>query len=143
MSDARKQSVAILAHVAEFLANLPEEHLDDLQSGAARLTIIPAGSDQPMPAPGQRRRAQPKAERKPSADAAKIAETLASLDSREAAADLLQPLKVADLKDVASILNVPVPGRATKEVLTVAIIERTVGNRLDSLAIRGTATLPY
>jgi hypothetical protein len=135
--------MAILAHVAEFLANLPEEHLDDLQSGAARLTLIPAGSDDPLPPPARAPRARSARERAPSAAVSEIAEAVRNADSREAAAAMLRPLKVADLKEIAANLGITLPGSATKERLTTTIVERAVGNRLDSLAIRGTATLPY
>lgn len=143
MNDARKQSMAILAQVAEFLANLPEDQLDHLQSGAARLTLIPANSDQPLPPPHRPPRSRVVKERVPSPEMAQIAETLGNLDSRDAATALLKPLKNLELKDVASALGIPITGSPSKDKLITAIVERTVGNRLDSLAIRGTSTLPY
>lgn len=143
MTEPRKQSMAILAQVAEFLANLPEDQLDDLQSGAARLTLIPAGSDQPLQLPNRTSRARATKDSIPSASVTAIAQTLADLDTREAAADTLKPLKLAQLKEVAMTLGITIVGSMSKEKLTVAIVERTVGNRLDSLAIRGTSTLPY
>lgn len=143
MSEPRKQSMAILAQVAEFLANLPEDQLDDLQSGAARLTLIPAGSDQPLQLPNRVSRGRATKDSIPSPDVTAIARTLTDLDTREAAADALKPLKLAQLKEVAGILGINLVGSVSKDKATVAIVERTVGNRLDSLAIRGTSTLPY
>jgi hypothetical protein len=143
MSDARKQSMAILTHVAEFLANLPEDQLDDLQSGAARLTLIPANSDQPIPAPRRTRTATAARERVPSPQMARIADDLAGIESREAATGLLKPLKVAEIRDVAAILGITPVGNLSKDRLISAIVERAVGSRVDSMAIRGTATLPY
>jgi hypothetical protein len=143
MSDARKRAMAILAQVAEFLANLPEDQLDDLQSGAARLTLIPANSDQPLPVQNRSRTTRATKERVPPPEMAGVAEQLTGLDSRERAEALLKPLKVAEIKDVALALGIPTTGLSAKDKLISAIVERTVGSRLDSLAIRGTATLPY
>jgi hypothetical protein len=143
MTDSRKQSLAILARVAEFLETLPDDQLDDLQAGTARLTVIPAGSDQPL-ATKPRARAAGRVVNTPGPAAAEIAEQLRTIQSREAAAALLKPLrKEPDLKDIAAILNVTISGSLPKDRYAAALIEATVGNRLDSVAIRGSASLPY
>jgi hypothetical protein len=145
MSDSRKQSLAILARVAEFLETLPDVQLDDLQAGTARLTLIPAGSETPL-VPKARGQAASRAAKVvvPSAHAGEIAEQLRTVESREAAAALLKPLrKDPELKEVAAALNITILASLTKDKYAAAIVEATVGNRLDSQAIRGNASLPY
>ena len=57
---------------------------------------------------------------------------------------MLKPLrKDPDLKEVAVLLNVNGLGNLAKDKLIDAIVEATVGSRLDSFAIRGNATLPH
>ena len=75
MNDARKQSIAILTRVAEFIATLPEEHLADIESGAAVLTFIPAGASEPLPRPA-RPRAATKATKASTVDVQAIAEAV-------------------------------------------------------------------
>jgi hypothetical protein len=140
MSDSRKQSVAILTRVAEFLQNLPEEHLTELEAGTALLTIIPAGATEPLRRPAPR----PRAAKSATVDVHKIAETVRTAETREEAIAVLRPLrKDPELKEVAVLLNVHGMGNLAKDRLVDAIVEATVGSRLDSQAILGDATLPY
>jgi hypothetical protein len=144
VSDSRKQTLGILTRIAEFLETLPEEHLADLESGEARLTIIPAGASEPLRPAARSRAASARTTKAPAVDVDAIAEAVRSAETREAAASVLRPLrKEPDLKQVAELLNVVGLGNLAKDKLIDAIVEATVGNRLDSLAIRGTANLPY
>ncbi len=141
MSDSRKQTLGILARISEFLETLPEEHLADLESGDARLTIIPAGSHEPLSGV---RVPRSRTSKPTSIDVNAIAEAVRTAETREYAAATLKPLrKDPELKVVATLLNVVGLGNLPKDKLIEAIVEATVGSRLDSIAIRGTATLPY
>jgi hypothetical protein len=144
MSDARKQSIAILTRVAEFLETLPEEHLADLESGAAALTIIPAGASEPLPRAPRPRAATRAAPKASTVDVQAIAEAVQAAESRDEATALLKPLrKDPDLKQIAERLHVTGLGNLAKEKLIDAIVEGTVGSRLDFQAIQGSARLPY
>jgi hypothetical protein len=144
MSDPRKQSVAILARIAEFLETLPEEHLADLETGAAALTIIPAGAHEPLPRPTRTRTTAVRPPKQSTVDVAAIAEAVRTADTREEAAAQLRPLrKDPELKHIAELLNVTGMGNLSKDKLIDAIVEGTVGSRLDFDAIQGTARLPY
>jgi hypothetical protein len=143
VSDPRKQTIGILVRIAEFLETLPEDQLADLESGEARLTIIPSGSGEALrPAPRPR---TPARTPKPTAvDVHAVAAAVRGAETRQAATAVLAPLrKDPDLKEVAVLLKVVGLGSLAKDKLIDAIVEATVGNRLDSFAIRGTATLPY
>ena len=144
MSDSRKQTLGILLRISEFLETLPEEQLADVESGAARLTLIPAGASEPLRPAARTRAASARAAKPALVAASAIAETVGAPESREAAAAVLKALrKNPDLKDVAVRLNVVGLGNLSKDKLIEAIVEATVGNRLDTFAIRGNANLPY
>ena len=133
MSDTPKQSLAVLRRVAEFLEELPAEHLDDLAEGRARLTLIPWGSSEPLaPAKKPRKAAQPPA---PTVDVEAVVARLEAASSRDDAQAILNPLKVNDLKAVATALRIPGPASA-KAPLIRQIIELTVGARLSGDALR-------
>lgn len=68
---------------------------------------------------------------------------LSAMSTREQAHAAVARLKKPELIALAKELSVPRASSASVASLRSAIVERTVGNRLDSLAIRGTATLPY
>jgi hypothetical protein len=133
MSDTPKQSLAVLRRIAEFLEELPADHLDDLAEGRARLTLIPWGSSEPLvPAKKPRKAAQPPAT---SVNVEDVVARLDAASSREEANVILNPLKVKDLKAVAAALRIP--GQAgTKAALIRQIVELTVGARLSADAIR-------
>jgi hypothetical protein len=143
MSDSRKQTLGILARISEFLEALPEDQVAELESGDARLTIIPAGSLEPL-RPAPKTRATARQSKSAAVDVHAIAEAVRTAETRESATATLRPLrKDPDLKEVAVLLNVTGLGNLAKDKLIDAVVEATVGSRLDSLAIRGTATLPY
>jgi hypothetical protein len=130
--------LGILRRVSEFLAELPEDQLAALAEGRARLAYVPEGALEPAPrkraASGARAPKQPA----PPSDAvvAKV-EQLRSLDSREAVDKEINSLQKPELVELAKALSVSQAGRLGKDGLRAAIIEATVGRRLDSLAIRG------
>jgi hypothetical protein len=144
MSDSRKQSLAILMRIADFIENLPEEHVTDLEAGAALLTIIPAGSTEPVSRAPARARAAARAPKVSAVDVRQVADAVRTSQTREAATAALRPLrKDPELKEVAALLSVVGLGNLPKDRLIDAIVEATVGSRLDFQAIQGSATLPY
>jgi hypothetical protein len=144
MSDARKQSMAILIRVAEFLGTLPEEHLADLESGAAALTIIPVGASEPLHRAPRPRAAAKAALKASTVDVQAMADAVQSAEGRDEATALLKPLrKDPELKQIAELLHVTGLGNLAKDKLIDAIVEGTVGSRLDFEAIQGSARLPY
>jgi hypothetical protein len=134
MSDAPKQSLAVLRQIAEFLEALPQDHVDDLAEGRARLTLIPWGSSEALtpPAKPSRKAAHPAVSQ---VDVGQIAANVEAATSREQAQAILGPLKVADLKAVAVALRV-VGAAGTKSALVKQIVELTAGARLSGDALR-------
>jgi hypothetical protein len=134
MNDTPKQSLAVLRQVAEFLEGLPADQVDDLAEGRARLTIIPWGSSEPLTLPrtSTRKATQPATT---TVDVAAIAAQVEAAASRDLAQALLSPLKVADLKAIATELHIAA-APATKPALIKRIVELTVGARLSGDALR-------
>lgn len=132
MSDA-KLSLAVLQRVSEFLADLPEEHLEDLAAGRARLTFIPDGATTPRTP--SRSRAKPSRTAEPSVDVSVHQAALSQMQSRDDGRAYLDALKVKpDLVSLARLLGLGVSG--AKAVLIDRIVERLIGARLNSAAIR-------
>lgn len=135
MSDT-KLSLAILQRISEFLAELPEEHLADLANGKARLTFIPTGATEPHQ-PTTRRSTRAKASRAaaPKVDMSETRDALAGMDSREEGREFLDKFRVEqELRPLARLLGISSSG--TKDILIARIVERTIGGRLNSAAIR-------
>ncbi len=133
MSDAAKLSLTVLQRVAEFLDALPENDLVDLAEGRASITFYRWGEDRPVkPAKAPRRTAKPPA----AVDLAEVREALATMDNREAGRKRLAPLTVATLRSLAGELDMGGLSKETKARLVDKIVERTIGYRLNSAAIR-------
>lgn len=140
MSSA-KLSLGVLQRISEFLADLPEDQLEDLAEGRARLAYIRAGDDVPQPArkvaaPRARSTAAPKVF-VPTQASTDLIERLEALRSRDEATALVEPLKKTALVDMAKTLSIPNPTKLGVEDLKLEIVESTTGRRLDSIAIRG------
>ena len=135
MSNA-KISVGVLQRISEFLADLPEEQVVDLAEGRARLAYIPFGSSSPV-VPAQPTAPRHSAERTstPSEMTAQLLARLNAIDSRHEAAIVLESVKGKALEDVARRLSIPTKLSAGERRL--AVVEATVGSRIDSVATRG------
>lgn len=133
MSDA-KLSLAVLQRISEFLADLPEEHLEDLAAGRARLTFIPDGASAPRaPSPSPKRSAsKPAPEPPPEIDT--VRDRLAQMQSRDEGRAYLMSLRRPELVGLSKALGLGASG--SKSVLTDRIVERMIGARLNSAAIR-------
>jgi hypothetical protein len=140
MSDVQKLSLTVLHTVAEFLALLPADQLNALADGTARLAIIPKDATEPLhlaPAAKPAKRQPSRAAAEPTVDMSEIRDRLDRSTTREEADAMLRPLKQKPhLNALARLLGMRGYSSYTKGELIDAIIEFTVGNRLDSGAIR-------
>lgn len=129
MTDPADLAHEVLLRVAAFVKTLPADQLADLASGAAKLELVPKGGRPARPA----KAAAPALSRPVS----EIEAMLAELGTRQAATQYLNDLKltVAQLRELAKVLNVAAPARATKAAVTTAIVDATTGRRLDSAAL--------
>jgi hypothetical protein len=138
MNDVQKLSLTVLQTVAEFLALLPADQLNDLADGSARLTIIPKGTAEPLQLtanrPAATKRAVSKAPAPPSLEILALQERLDAMQTREGAEALLSTQTASSLKDLAASLGMGKTG--TKKEHIARLVEFTIGNRLNSQAIR-------
>lgn len=144
MSDVAKLSMTVLQRISEFLASLPEDQLIDIAEGRATLTYHAYGADLPaVPMqPAARKAVTPRkapAPRQPAAPVPGAAEAVAELDriaTRDEGQRYLQPMKVSDLRAVAALLGIRGVSKTGKDDLIALLVERTVGSRLNSAAVR-------
>ncbi|MFC7484964.1 hypothetical protein ACFQX7_39830 [Luedemannella flava] len=106
MSDVAKQSLAVLRRITEFLEYLPQDQVDDLAEGRARLTLIPWGSNDPVvPASAKPARVAKSAKAAPIVDVATVKAALDAAASRDEAATVLAPFGVGELRVIAAELG--------------------------------------
>jgi hypothetical protein len=133
-----KIPIGILQRISEFLANLPEEHLADLAEGRAQLAFVPVGSTSKIvPGKAGGRRNPTAAPAMSPEDAQKLINHLEALDTRAAAAAEIKSTPKPALQVVAKALNIPSAGGLGVADLRRAIVEATVGRRIDTIARRG------
>lgn len=65
------------------------------------------------------------------------AATLRACTTRDEAAAILRPLRKSDLRDIAGELGMRTTASQTRGALIDRIVNRAVGSRLDSAALRG------
>ncbi len=128
MTDPADLAHAVLLKVADFVRKLPAGQLRDLADGTAKLELVPRGGRAPV---------QPRRPVEPTVDAARIRADLAGFGDMAAARQYLLDLKltVAKLQALAKDLGISVPSRPKKDQLVQAIVQWTVGRRLDSESI--------
>ncbi|MET7420955.1 hypothetical protein [Dactylosporangium sp. NPDC005555] len=130
MTDPADLAHDVLLKVAAFVKSLPASQLADLATGAAALTLVPRG--------GRTAPTRPAASAKPlSRPVAEIEQMLSEIGTRAAAVQYLndERLTVPQLRELAKVLGVALPSKATKESVTNRIVDSVVGRRLDSAAI--------
>ncbi|WP_432834140.1 Rho termination factor N-terminal domain-containing protein [Dactylosporangium sp. CA-092794] len=133
MSDVAKLSMTVLQRVSEFLASLPEDHLADIAEGRATITYHPYGASKPVTptrTPAKRTAA------KPAQDMTHVVEALEQMHTREEGERRLTPMSVADLRAVAGELGISGISKTKKADLVAMLVERTIGARLNSAAVR-------
>lgn len=130
----KSDAVALVRLVAEFMHDLSSSQLDDLLEGRSKLAIKPAGRVGRGGAP--RKKMSPSVE-----EIQEALERLHSTQSRDEGEKLLEerfPTKPA-LEALARRADLPVQSRDTVASLRDRIIESTIGYRLRSRAIQGSA----
>lgn len=135
MSDA-KLSLAVLQRIADFIAELPEDQLLDIADGRARLTFIPAGSSEPrQPERRPARAAKTTTAAAEPVDMNEAREALAAMNSRDEGRAYLRPFRAKpELQSLAKLLGIS--GSGNKPDVIERIVDRTIGSRLNSAAIR-------
>ncbi|MER7279784.1 hypothetical protein ABT369_35630 [Dactylosporangium sp. NPDC000244] len=130
MTDPADLAHEVLLRVAAFVKTLPADQLEDLASGAAKLELVPKGGR-----PAKAVKAAPAAAL--SRPVSEIESMLGELETRQAAIQYVNDLKltVPQIKELAKVLGVAAPAKSTKPTLITAIVDATVGRRLDSLAL--------
>nr|BFE65866.1 hypothetical protein GCM10020063_103920 [Dactylosporangium thailandense] len=130
MTDPADLAHEVLLRVAAFVKTLPADQLADLASGAAKLELVPKGGR-----PARAVKAAPAAAL--SRPVSEIESMLGELETRQAAIQYVNDLKltVPQIKELAKVLGVAAPAKSTKPTLITAIVDATVGRRLDSLAL--------
>ncbi|MEV4132249.1 hypothetical protein AB0J72_08800 [Dactylosporangium sp. NPDC049742] len=125
MTDPADLAHDVLLKVAAFVKSLPAAQLADLASGAAKLTLV---SKAGAPTTASRPLSRPVAE---------IETMLSEIGTRAAAVQYLndERLTVAQLRELAKVLGVALPGKSTKSDITTRIVDSVVGRRLDASAI--------
>jgi len=127
--------VALLRDLAKQIQSLDEAHLSDVLSGKARLEVVVRAVE---------RRPQRKSGQKLSEEElTKIGDTLRSSGSREEGERVLReklPSK-SDMARLARKLDLPVQKNDSAERLRARLIESTIGFRLRSAAVQGTAKM--
>ncbi|WP_327006852.1 Rho termination factor N-terminal domain-containing protein [Dactylosporangium sp. NBC_01737] len=134
MSDVAKLSMTVLQRISEFLATLPEDQIVDIAEGRATLTYHPFGAAAPA-APATRAPAK-RAAAKPTKDMSVVVDQLGGFQSRDEAERLLKPMVVGDLRAVAAQLGIGGVSGTRKADLITMLVERTIGARLNSAAVR-------
>jgi hypothetical protein len=120
----------VLMKVAEFIRKLPADQLADLASGAAKLELVPKG--------GRVARATtPRKATAPAVSADKVLADIVAIGDRAGATQYVTDLGlgVPAYKALAKGLDISVPSSATKAKVIAAIVEWTIGRRLDAEAV--------
>jgi hypothetical protein len=122
---------ALLVHLADLLRKLPPDQIAELYAGTARLEVVPKAGR-----PTRAIRAA-KAPAELGISVEQVNTDLAKIDDRTAATRYVEDLGLlADqLRELAKQLGASVASKATKPVTVAAIVQRTVGRRLDSDAV--------
>lgn len=132
MTDPADLTHDVLVKVAEFIRKLPSDQLADLASGAAKLELVPKGGRPAnRTAPASRRSVAL------AVSAEKVRADLVAIGDRAAARQYVVDLglTVPQYKALAKDLTIAVASSATKDKTVDAIVEWTIGRRLDAEAI--------
>jgi hypothetical protein len=118
--------------VADFVKKLPADQVNALAAGEMRLALVPRGA---RVSSGSSARTSPTS--KVEIDAAQVAADLARIGDRAAATQYLNDLKltVAQLKQLARDLDIPVASKASKAEYIATMVGLLVGRRLEHDAL--------
>ncbi|MFE9202001.1 Rho termination factor N-terminal domain-containing protein [Micromonospora sp. NPDC007230] len=139
-------TLAVLARVAAFLGGLSAAEVADLAAGHARLALLPAAADPAPPAPGVapapgKRGSAPAAAGRAAPpgviqDVERAQAALAAMPRREDGTAYLGSWTTRELRALAARLGLRGTAGLRKMELVERIVERTIGFRLNSTAIR-------
>ncbi|OKI89190.1 Rho termination factor N-terminal domain-containing protein [Micromonospora sp. CB01531] len=140
-------TLAVLARVAAFLGGLSAAEVADLAAGRARLALLPAAADPAPPAPGVaptpgNRGSAPAAAGRAAPPGGKIQDVeraqaaLAAMSRREDGTAYLGSWTTRELRALAARVGLRGVAGLRKMELVERIVERTIGFRLNSTAIR-------
>ncbi|MFU8870358.1 Rho termination factor N-terminal domain-containing protein [Micromonospora sp. SL4-19] len=136
---------AVLARVAEFLAGLSADDLAALAQGRARLAVLPAAAPPPpapastaVPAPGDHAPAVsgPAAAPPSGVDVERAHAALAAMSRRDDGTAYLASWTTRELRALAARAGLRGVTGLRKSELVERIVDRTIGFRLDSTAVR-------
>ncbi|KKJ93412.1 Rho termination factor N-terminal domain-containing protein [Micromonospora sp. HK10] len=138
---------AVRARVAEFLAGLSPADLAALADGRARLAVVPvadappparaAATDRPGTSPGAAPARRPAARPAPSGpDTERAHAALAAMSRRDDGTAYLSSWTTRELRALAARAGLRGVSGLRKTDLVERIVDRTIGFRLDSSAIR-------
>jgi hypothetical protein len=132
-STGEAQLVLVPGHVAEFVKRLPPDQVNALTAGEARLAVVPKGARVSTGSGAARTPRTPKVV----IDSAQVAADLARIGDRTAATQYLNDLTltVAQLKQLAKDLDIPVASKATKPEYVATMVGLLVGRRLEHDAL--------
>ena len=125
-------SLTVLARVAEFLAGLSAAEVAALTEGRARIALLPTGDAAPPRSPASA--APPVAPSAVDTDRAHAA--LLAMSRRDDGTAYLSSWPVRDLRALAARAGLRGVAGLRKVELVERIVDRTIGFRLDSTAIR-------
>jgi hypothetical protein len=133
VNDALDIAHVVLVHLADLLRKLPPEQIGELYDGTARLEIVTKGGRR-ISTSSPAKRAQPKAAPIP---ADQVRDDLFKIDDRAAATRYVGDLglTVPDLKVLAKKIGVSVASKAKRDDTIAAIVQWTVGRRVDGNAV--------
>ncbi|WP_446212944.1 hypothetical protein [Micromonospora sp. IBSANI012] len=120
------RAAALLARVTDLLADLPAADVAALAEGRARLAVVPVA-----PTAAVRPSAPP-----PTAGLEAAVPALTAMTSRAEGTAYLTPWPAKDLRALAARLGLRGVAGLRKADLVDRLVDRTVGFRLDSAAIR-------
>lgn len=140
MNDPLDITTVVLARLSELLRCLSPELIAELYAGTATLEVIPKAG-RPVKTAAKRAIAKPTQ----TVDAGRVGQDLARIDDRPAATRYIEDLSLSadGLRALAKELTVVVTSKTTKPQTVHAIVEWTVGRRLDSLAVSRPTTSAF
>jgi hypothetical protein len=131
VTDSIDLTHGLLLQIALFLRGLSEEQVADLQTGEARLALVPKGGRVTTISTSGRHRAPAEV------NSARISDDLRKIGERGAATTYLTDLNLSkeQLKQLCKDLNVPMKSSARKDEFILGIVGLLVGRRIDADAI--------
>lgn len=134
MTDVSAMTLAVLHRLAEFINNLPEEHVADIAHGRALLSYVPLGASEPVKVRPTRQRARTSAAA--TLDLSSIVEKLESATSRAEGRELLAPLGLKELQALGKSVRMTGISKTPKSDLVEQIVGLLIGGRLSFTAMK-------